>query len=76
MATIGRNRAVVDMGRLHFGGWAAWMAWMLVHLVTLLGMRNKLAVLLNWTWSYFNHSTSLRMILKPAEKPDKHFKTE
>jgi len=76
MATIGRNRAVVDMGRLHVGGRMAWITWMAVHLITLLGMRNKLAVLLNWTWSYFNHSTSLRMILKPAEKPDRHFRTE
>lgn len=69
MATIGRNRAVVDMGKLHFGGWTAWIAWMFVHLISLLGMRNKIVVLLNWIWSYFNFSTSMRMILRPSKYP-------
>lgn len=69
MATVGRNRAVVDMGRLHLSGLLAWLAWMWIHLVTLLGMRNKAVVLLNWIWSYFNFSTSLRMILKPSRRP-------
>ena len=69
MATIGRNRAVVDIGKLHISGWMAWITWMAVHLVTLLGMRNKAVVLLNWIWSYWGFSTSLRMILRPSEKP-------
>lgn len=69
MATIGRNRAVVDMGKIHFNGWIAWMAWMFVHLISLLGMRNKIVVLLNWIWSYFNFSTSMRMILRPSKYP-------
>lgn len=69
MATVGRNRAVVDMGKVHIGGWTAWMAWMAVHLVTLLGMRNKVVVLLNWMWSYWSLTTSLRMILKPSALP-------
>ncbi|MDO4319360.1 MAG: NAD(P)/FAD-dependent oxidoreductase [Bacteroidales bacterium] len=69
MATIGRNRAVVDMGKLHFGGWLAWITWMFVHLISLLGMRNKIVVLLNWIWSYFNFSTSMRMILRPSKYP-------
>lgn len=69
MATIGRNRAVVDMGRTHFSGWFAWMAWLVVHLVTLLGMRNKIVVLINWIWGYFGFTTSLRMILKPSRYP-------
>lgn len=69
MATIGRNRAVVDMGRTHFSGWLAWMAWLVVHLMTLLGMRNKIVVLINWIWSYFGFTTSLRMILKPSKYP-------
>lgn len=76
MATVGRNRAVVDMGSVHIGGWSAWVAWMAVHLMTLMGMRNKLVTLLSWTWSYFTHSSALRMILRPADKPAKHFKTE
>lgn len=69
MATIGRNRAVVDMGRIHISGWIAWMAWMAVHLVTLLGMRNKAVVFLNWVWSYWTFATSLRLILRPSELP-------
>lgn len=69
MATIGRNAAVVDMGKVHFNGWLAWITWMAVHLVTLLGMRNKLVVLLNWMWSYCSYATSLRLILKPSQMP-------
>lgn len=69
MATIGRNRAVVDMGKVHFRGFPAWVAWMAVHLVTLLGMRNKTVVFINWIWSYFGFSTSLRMLLKGAPVP-------
>lgn len=69
MATIGRNRAVVDMGKLHMSGWIAWIMWMAIHLISLLGMRNKIVTMLNWTWSYFNFSTSLRMILRQADRP-------
>lgn len=69
MATIGRNRAVVDMGDVHFSGWLAWMAWLIVHLVTLLGMRNKIVVFINWIWGYFGFMTSLRMILRPTRYP-------
>ena len=69
MATIGKNRAVVDMGKVHFNGFFAWVAWMAVHLVTLLGMRNRTVVFINWIWSYFGFSTSLRMLLKGAPIP-------
>jgi len=69
MATIGRNRAVVDIGKMHISGWTAWMAWLAVHLVTLLGMRNKIVVLINWIWSYIGFATSLRLILKPCKEP-------
>lgn len=70
MATIGRNHAVVDLHKLHFGGWFAWITWMAVHLVSLLGMRNKAIVLINWMWSYFTYSSSLRLILTPSKYPD------
>lgn len=73
MATIGRNRAVVDMGKLHFNGWLAWVTWLVVHLVTLLGMRNKIVVFINWIWGYFGFTTSLRMILKPTRFPIENF---
>lgn len=69
MATIGRNHAVVDLGKFHFAGWFAWITWMLVHLMSLLGMRNKTVVLLNWTWQYFTFSSSLRLMLRPSKNP-------
>lgn len=72
MATIGRNRAVADLGKIHLGGWIAWMAWMMVHLISLLGMRNKLNVLINWMWSYFTYNSSLRLLLRPSRLPDRN----
>lgn len=69
MATIGRNRAVVDMGRFHLGGFMAWLAWMFIHLISLLGMRNKINVLINWFWAYFNYNTSLRLLLAGSKYP-------
>lgn len=69
MATIGRNRAVVNIGKTHYGGWFAWITWMAVHLISLLGMRNKLMVLLNWTWSYLSFSSSLRLLIRPSAQP-------
>lgn len=69
MATIGRNRAVADLKHLKLTGWVAWMAWMFVHLVSILGMRNKLTVLVNWIWAYWSYPTSLRLMLHPARYP-------
>lgn len=69
MATIGRNRAVVDIGKMHLSGWLAWIVWMLVHLMSLLGMKNKFVVLLNWTVSYFTFSSGLRIIMRPSRYP-------
>lgn len=69
MATIGRNHAVVDLHKFHFSGWFAWITWMAVHLMSLLGMRNKTVVLLNWMWSYFTFSSSLRLILRASHNP-------
>ncbi|MCM1452856.1 MAG: NAD(P)/FAD-dependent oxidoreductase [Clostridium sp.] len=69
MATVGRNRAVVDMGKVHFSGYFAWLTWMVVHLMSLLGMRNKIVVLINWIWNYCTYSSSMRVILRPSDKP-------
>ncbi|MDE6329998.1 MAG: NAD(P)/FAD-dependent oxidoreductase [Muribaculaceae bacterium] len=69
MATIGRNRAVADLPGLSFSGRVAWWIWMLIHLVSILGMRNKLNVLLNWIWNYCTYSTSLRLLLRPTKYP-------
>ncbi len=69
MATVGRNRAVVDLGKRHIGGWMAWMAWMVVHLLSLLGMRNRTVVFINWMWNYFTFSSGLRLIMRPSRYP-------
>ncbi|MDE6097572.1 MAG: NAD(P)/FAD-dependent oxidoreductase [Muribaculaceae bacterium] len=69
MATIGRNKAVADIRNVHFSGYPAWLAWMAVHLISLLGMRNKLVVLLNWIWNYWTYSAALRVLMRPARLP-------
>lgn len=69
MATIGRNRAVALIGRQFFSGWIAWMMWLIVHLMTLMGMRNKISVMINWVWNYFSHNSSLRLLLRPTKYP-------
>lgn len=63
MATIGRKKAVAEIGRLRFDGTPAWLLWLIVHLRSILGVRNKTVVLLNWMWNYFNYRQSLRLIL-------------
>ena len=62
MATIGRSSAVAQIGRLEFSGWPAWAAWLLVHLIFLIGFRNRAAVLLQWTYSYFTYKLGSRII--------------
>lgn len=71
MATVGRGRAVVDMEHLHLSGWVAWVAWMFIHLISLLGMRNKVSVLIDWTWAYFTYGSSLRLLLRQSRYPDR-----
>ena len=63
MATIGRKKAVVEIGKLKFGGFFAWLLWLIVHLRSILGVKNKTIVFLNWMWSYMNYKQSLRLIL-------------
>jgi NADH dehydrogenase len=62
MATIGRSKAVAMMGRIHFSGFFAWLAWLGVHLLFLVGFRNRLSVLLSWTYSYFTYKRGARII--------------
>lgn len=69
MATIGKNKAVADLGKMSFGGFFAWLIWMIIHLISILGMRNKLSVLVNWFWNYLFYSTSLRLLLRPTKYP-------
>ena len=63
MATVGRNKAVVELGAMKFQGWFAWVLWLVVHLRSILGVRNKMNVLLNWMWNYFTYEHSLRSII-------------
>lgn len=65
MATVGRNRAVVDLHKIRFQGVFAWFTWMFVHLMTLVGFRNKLVVFVNWVWSYFSYDRGTRLIIRP-----------
>lgn len=69
MATVGRNRAVAFIGRMCYTGFIAWLMWMGVHLLSLLGMRNKVSVFIDWVWGYFTYGTSLRLLLYPARHP-------
>ena len=74
MATVGRNRAVVDLPAFHFGGFFAWMVWMFIHLRSILGTKNKVQTFVNWIWSYFTYDQSLRLIIKATQKPKKQLK--
>ncbi len=64
MATIGRNKAVVDLPFISFKGYFAWYVWMFLHLMLILSVRNKLIIFINWAWNYFSKNSSLRLILK------------
>ena len=71
MATVGKHRAVLQVGNFVMGGYIAWLGWMFIHLISILGMRNKVNVLLNWTWNYITYSTSLRLLLRPKRFPER-----
>jgi NADH:ubiquinone reductase (H+-translocating) len=70
MATVGRNLAVVDMPKpkLHFGGFMAWLIWMGLHLMLILGVKNRFFVFMNWLYSYFTYDQNLRLIFKEFDK--------
>lgn len=67
MATVGRNLAVVDLPFWKFQGFFAWLTWMFVHLMSILGVKNKLFIFLNWVWSYFTYDQYLRLIIRPKK---------
>lgn len=64
MATIGRNKAVVDLPFIKFKGYFAWLIWMFLHLMLILSVRNKIVIFINWAWNYVTKNNSLRLILK------------
>ncbi|MBK9271453.1 MAG: NAD(P)/FAD-dependent oxidoreductase [Saprospiraceae bacterium] len=65
MATIGRNKAVAEFAGLKLSGFMAWLIWLLVHIYYLIGVKNKLMVLINWIWSYLFYDQNLRLIIRP-----------
>ena len=73
MATVGRNLAVADIPKpkLHFGGFTAWLIWMGLHLVLILGVKNRLQVFINWVYNYITYDQSLRLIFTEFYKPRK-----
>ena len=65
MATIGRNLAVADLPHAKLSGFLAWVMWSFVHLFTIMGVKNRLFVFLNWSWGYFTYDQSLRVLIRP-----------
>lgn len=64
MATVGRNKAVVDLPVAKFKGFFAWVFWMFLHLMLILSVKNKLIIFINWAWAYVTKNTALRLIIK------------
>lgn len=75
MATVGRNKAVVDLGKIRFQGFFAWLTWMFVHLISLVSFRNKVVVFINWIGSYFSYNGGARLIIRKFER-DRIVETE
>lgn len=67
MATVGRNKAVVDFPFMNIRGYFAWLIWMFLHLMLILSVRNKLIIFINWAWNYMTRNSSLRLILKDED---------
>ena len=65
MATIGRNKAVIDFKNIFLSGFIAWIGWLFIHIYYLIGVRNKIIVFINWTWNYIFYDQALRLNIKP-----------
>jgi NADH dehydrogenase len=70
MATIGRASAIADFGWLQLKGWIAWLAWLFVHIMNLIGFRNRLVVLVQWAWAYFSYQRAVRLITGEDSRRD------
>lgn len=68
MATIGRNNAIVELKKIRFGGFSAWAVWLFIHLMSIVGVKNRLFIFIDWMWSYFTYDPSLRLIIKPLKR--------
>jgi NADH dehydrogenase len=76
MATIGRNRAIMQLGRWKMGGWLAWVAWLTVHIYYLTGFRNRLLVVLQWGWSYVTYRRGARLIVEKTWQVEQATRTD
>ena len=65
MASIWRNIAVVELHKIRFSGFPAWAVWLFIHLMSIVGVKNRLFIFIDWMWSYFTYDPSLRLIIKP-----------
>lgn len=71
MATVGRNKAVMESKGIRMGGFVAWLAWLFVHVISLVGFRNKVVVTLGWVYNYFTYDRTLRLIIRPFRHRDR-----
>jgi NADH dehydrogenase len=72
MATIGRNKAVAEVGKLFFDGILAWLVWMFVHLMALVGFRNRVVALINWVQNYITYDKGIRLIIRPFKNREEN----
>jgi NADH dehydrogenase len=68
MATVGKNLAVVDLPFIKFQGFFAWLTWMFVHLMSIVGVKNRIFIFINWAWNYITYDQSLRIIIRAKNK--------
>jgi NADH dehydrogenase len=69
MATIGRNHAVLAIGRLELTGPLAWLGWLVVHVYYLIGFRNRLVAMWSWAWNYLHYDRPVRIIMRAKREP-------
>jgi NADH dehydrogenase len=75
MATIGRAAAVADFGWLRLKGWIGWLAWLFVHILNLIGFRNRLIVMVQWAWAYFSYQRAIRLITGPPGEAEEKIRS-
>ncbi len=76
MATVGRNKAVVDLGKFQFGGFFAWFIWMFIHLYFLVGFRNRIVTFFNWVYNYVNFDKAARLIIRPFKSNKRNLEVD
>jgi NADH dehydrogenase len=69
LATVGKNLAVADLPFIKFQGFFAWLVWMFVHLMAIVGVKNRIFIFINWAWNYITYDQSLRLIIRAKNKP-------